>query len=80
MNCQDSGRYASTHEIGHREKLDPRYIQRVLKYALLAPDIIESILYDQIPDGLAVRNYTNKKIPGGFVSAEGGILVGLMIS
>ena len=37
-------------------------MQWVLKYALLAPDIIEAILYDQIPDGLAVRNYTNTKI------------------
>ena len=59
----DSGRYCSSHEITHKEKLDPRYIQRISKYAVLAPDIIEAILYDQIPDGLAVRNYTNTKIP-----------------
>ena len=59
----DNGRHCSSHEIGKKEHLDPRYIQRVLKYAVLAPDIIEAILYDQILDGLAVRNYTNTKIP-----------------
>ena len=58
----DSGRYCSSHEIGHKEHLNPRYIQRVLKYALLAPDIIEAILYNQMLAGLAVRNYTNTKI------------------
>ena len=59
----DSGRYCSSHEIGYKEKVNPRYVQRVLKYAVLASNIIEAILYDQMPDGLAVRNYTNTKIP-----------------
>ena len=59
----DSGKHRSATTIAQKENIDPRYVQRVLRYALLAPDIIEAILHDQIPDGLTARNITNAAIP-----------------
>jgi site-specific DNA recombinase len=52
----DDGKYRSTAAIAKKEKIDPSYVQRILKYALLAPDLVESILHDQVADGLAARN------------------------
>jgi hypothetical protein len=40
----DDGVYASVSEIGEAEKISKSYVSRILRLALLAPDIIESIL------------------------------------
>ena len=72
----DSGKHRSATTIAQKENVDPRYVQRVLRYALLAPDIIEAILYDQIPDGLAARNITNAAIP--FDWTEQRVMFGLI--
>jgi hypothetical protein len=40
----DEGVYATVSEIGDAEKISKSYISRVLRLALLAPDIIETIL------------------------------------
>ena len=40
----DEGRYASISETAAAEKIDRGYLGRVLRLALLAPDIVEAIL------------------------------------
>ena len=40
----DDGVYASVSEIGDAEKIGKRYVSRILRRALLAPDIVEAIL------------------------------------
>jgi hypothetical protein len=40
----DDGVYASVSEIGDTENISKSYISRILRLALLAPDIIEAIL------------------------------------
>jgi hypothetical protein len=40
----DHGVYASVSEIGDAEKISKSYVSRILRLALLAPDIIETIL------------------------------------
>ena len=45
----DEGRYASISEMGAAEKIDRGYLGRVLRLALLAPDIVEGILDGRQP-------------------------------
>ena len=40
----DEGVYASVTEIGEAEGIDKGYVSRILRLALLAPDIVETIL------------------------------------
>ena len=40
----DDGVYASVSEIGDAEKISKSYVSRILRLALLAPDIVEAIL------------------------------------
>ena len=40
----DEGVYATVSEIGDAEKISKSYMSRILRLALLAPDIIEAIL------------------------------------
>ena len=40
----DDGVYASVTEIGEAEGIDKGYVSRILRLALLAPDIVETIL------------------------------------
>jgi hypothetical protein len=40
----DEGVYASVSEIGDAENISKSYVSRILRLALLAPDIVERIL------------------------------------
>jgi hypothetical protein len=40
----DKGAYASVSEIAEAERISKNYVSRVLRLALLAPDIVETIL------------------------------------
>ena len=40
----DEGVYASVSEIGDAESISKSYVSRILRLALLAPDIVEAIL------------------------------------
>jgi hypothetical protein len=44
--------FASLRSFAEAEKINPSYIARVLRLTLLAPDIVEAILYGQQPAGL----------------------------
>ena len=45
----ESGRYANVEEIAAAEKINASYISRILRLALLAPDIVEAILDGRQP-------------------------------
>ena len=49
----DDGVYASVSEIGDAENISKSYVSRILRLALLAPDIVERILDGRPPAGLA---------------------------
>jgi hypothetical protein len=40
----DDGVYASISEIGEAERINKSYVSRILRLALLAPDIVDAIL------------------------------------
>ncbi len=45
----ENGTYATIAEIAAAEKINESYVGRVLRLTLLAPDIVEAILYGRQP-------------------------------
>jgi len=50
----ESGRFGSGSEIAAAQGVDPSYVARLLRLALLAPDIVEAILDGNEPDGASL--------------------------
>lgn len=48
----ESGEYATIREIAAAETINETYVGRVLRFTLLAPDIVEEILSGRQPAGL----------------------------
>jgi hypothetical protein len=51
----DDGVYTSVSEIGYAENISKSYISRILRLALLAPDIVEAILAGRMDQGLMLE-------------------------
>ena len=51
----DDGVYASVSEIGDAENISKSYVSRILRLALLAPDIIEAILAGRADQSLMLE-------------------------
>ena len=51
----DAGRYASVTELARALDVDRSYVGRILRLALLAPDIVEAIVEGQEPSGLSLE-------------------------
>ena len=57
----ENGKYADTHDLAAKIKVERSYVSRVVRLTLLAPDIIESIL-----DGTQPRDLTLQQLIRGF--------------
>jgi hypothetical protein len=51
----DDGVFASVSEIGDAENISKSYVSRILRLALLAPDIVEAILAGRMDQGLMLE-------------------------
>ena len=51
----DRGDYASVTEIAEAEKISKSYVSRILRLALLAPDIVEAILAGRTDQGMMLE-------------------------
>jgi hypothetical protein len=51
----DDGRYSSVTEISEAEGINKSYVSRILRLALLAPDLVEAILGGQAHDALMLE-------------------------
>jgi hypothetical protein len=51
----DEGIYATVSEIGDAENISKSYVSRILRLALLAPDIVEAILDGQADQALMLE-------------------------
>ena len=58
-----SGKYATATDLAHKLGLDRSYVTRMMRLALLAPDIIDAILDGREPDGLTFKQLTVKPVP-----------------
>ena len=61
----DDGVYTSVSEIGDAEKISKSYISRILRLALLAPDIIEAVLAGGTEQGLMLEQL-ERPLPGSW--------------
>ena len=52
----DDGVYASASEIGDAENISKSYASRIVRLALLAPDVVEAILGGRADTGLLLEN------------------------
>jgi len=50
----ETGDYGTVGEIAEAENINPSYVSRVLRMALLAPEIVEAILAGKQPEGLTM--------------------------
>jgi hypothetical protein len=51
----DKGIYASVSEIGDAENISKSYVSRILRLALLAPDIVDAILTGSMDQGMVLE-------------------------
>ena len=51
----DSGRYASVTGLAEAMGVDRSYVGRIMRLALLAPDIVEAIVRGDEPSGLSLE-------------------------
>ena len=51
----DEGVYATVSEIGDTENISKSYVSRILRLALLAPDIIDAILTGETDQGMVLE-------------------------
>lgn len=55
-----AGKVATVGELARKTGLTPSYVTRILKYAMLSPEIIEAILTGKHPHNLTLRELQGK--------------------
>ena len=51
----DEGLYATVSEIGDAENISKSYVSRILRLALLAPDLVDAILAGSMDQGMMLE-------------------------
>ena len=58
-----SGRYTTATELARKLGLDRSYVTRMMRLALLAPDIVDAIMNGREPEELTFKKLTVKPVP-----------------
>jgi hypothetical protein len=61
----DHGVYASVSDIGDAENISKSYVSRILRLALLAPDIVDAILAGRMDQGMMLGEL-ERPLPAGW--------------
>ena len=69
----DDGVYTSVSEIGDAENISKSYVSRILRLALLAPDIVEEILAGRTDQALMLEQL-ERPLPAGWEEQRGCLL------
>jgi hypothetical protein len=69
----DDGTYASVSEIGDAENISKSYVSRILRLALLAPDIVEAILAGRADESLMLERL-ERPLPASWGEQRGCLL------
>jgi hypothetical protein len=62
----DDGVYASVSEIGDAENISKSYVSRILRLALLAPDIVNAILAGRTDQGMVLERL-ERPLPASWI-------------
>jgi hypothetical protein len=71
----DEGVYASVGDIGNAENISKSYVSRILRLALLAPDIVEAILVGRTNQTLMLEKL-ERPLPTGWEAQRRGLGIG----
>ena len=66
----DQGLYSSVSEIGDAENISKSYVSRILRLALLAPDIVEAILAGRTNQGVMLEQL-ERPLPASWEEQRG---------
>src|SRR5919106_2231457 len=66
----DEGIYTSVSEIGDAENISKSYVSRILRLALLAPDIVDAILAGRTDQGM-IPQQLERPLPARWEAARG---------
>jgi hypothetical protein len=69
----DEGAYSSVGDIGEAEGISKSYVSRILRLALLAPDIVEAIVEGRADHTLFLESL-ERPLPGDWAEQRGRIL------
>jgi hypothetical protein len=61
----DADVYTSVSEIGDTENISKSYVRRILRLALLAPDLVETILADSTDQGIMLEQL-ERRLPASW--------------
>ena len=71
----DNGVYASVSEIGDAENISKSYVSRILRLALLAPDMVEAILARRTDQSLMLEQL-ERPLPASWDEQRRGLGIG----
>jgi hypothetical protein len=71
----DDGVYTTVSEIGDAENISKSYVSRILRLALLAPDIVEAILAGKTNQALMLEQL-EQPLPGIWEEQRRGLGIG----
>jgi hypothetical protein len=66
----DEGIYTTVREIGKAEGIDKGYVSRILRLALLAPDIVDALLAGKTDQGLML-DQIERPLPASWEEQRG---------
>jgi hypothetical protein len=66
----DDGVYASVSDIGDAENISKSYVSRILRLALLAPNIVEAILEERVDQPLMLEQL-ERQLPASWEQQRG---------
>jgi hypothetical protein len=69
----DDGVYASVSDIGDAENISKSYVSRILRLALLAPEIVDAILAGRLNHGM-ILEYLKRPLPASWEGQRGRLL------
>jgi hypothetical protein len=69
----DEGVYTSVSDIGDAENISKSYVSRILRLALLAPDLVEAILAGSTDQALILRQL-ERSVPASWEEQRGRVL------
>jgi ParB-like chromosome segregation protein Spo0J len=73
----DEGAYSTVSEIGDAENVSKSYISRILRLALLAPDIVEAIVAGQTDQALVLEQL-ERPLPASWVEQRARLAVNVV--